>query len=96
MFDLVLCDETNRFLREVRKELKNKGYNKTISKTNRKLGYMQINYITEYYTRKNTNIMFEIERDLTENVVSAKINYYDDNGRLQFKNIRLASIKDLC
>ena len=30
MFDLVMCDELNSYLREIRKDLKNKGYNKYI------------------------------------------------------------------
>lgn len=95
MFDLVLCEETNKFLREVRKDLKNKGYNKTISKTNQNLGGLHINYVYEYFTKANTNIMFEIEKDLINNVVSAKIHYFNENGLKDFKEIRLADIKDL-
>lgn len=96
MFDLVLCDETNVFLKEIRKTLKNKGYNKTISKCNRYIGSMHLNYVYEYYTKANEKIMFEIEKDLTNNSVGAKLHFRDENGKLNFKEIRLADIKDLC
>ena len=96
MFDLVLCDETNVFLKEIRKTLKNKGYNKTISKCNRYIGSMHLNYVYEYYTKANEKIMFEIEKDLTNNSVGAKLHFRDENGKLNFKEIRLADITDLC
>ena len=50
MFDLVICDELNSYLREIRKDLKNKGY----SKCNRYIGTMHLNYVYEYYTRAKT------------------------------------------
>ncbi len=96
MFDLTITNELNDFLKEVRKTLKNKGYNKTISKCNRKIGGMQLNYIYEYYTKPKANIMFEIEKDLINNTLTTRLNYFDNNGLKTFKEIRLADIKDLC
>lgn len=95
MFDLVICDELNGYLREIRKDLKNKGYNKAISKCNRYIGTMHLNYVNEYYTRPKTNIMFEIEKDLENNTMSAMLHFKDENGKNDFKRIRLADIIDL-
>ena len=95
MFDLVICDELNSYLREIRKDLKNKGYNKTISKCNRYIGNMHLNYVYEYYTRAKTNKMLEIEKDLEHNTISAKLHFRDENGKSDFKNIRITDIKDL-
>lgn len=96
MFDLNMSEETNGFLREVRKLLKNKGYNKTISRCNRYIGTMHLNYIYEYYTKANEKIMFEIERDLENNTINAMLHFKDENGKNDFKRIMLADIKDLC
>ena len=96
IFNLTLCKETEDFLKEVRKTLKEKNYNKTISKCNRNLGGLKLNYITEYYTRPKTNIMFEIEKDLINKEIITKIHFIDNNGLKAFKEIRLADIKDLC
>jgi len=95
MFDLTICKETNDFLSKIRQSLKNNGYNKKISKCNRYIGTIHLNYIYEYYTKENGKIMFEIERDLENNVISTKLHFKDDNGKLCYKNIRLADIKDL-
>ena len=95
MFNLVLCDETNGFLKEIRKDLKSKGYDKTISRCNRHIGNIHFNYIYEYYTKAYSNVMFEIEKDLANNSVSAKLHYIDNNGNKRFKNIMLSDIKDL-
>lgn len=96
MFDLNMSEETNGFLREVRKLLKNKGYNKTTSRCNRYIGTMHLNYIYEYYTKANEKIMFEIERDLENNTINAMLHFKDENGKNDFKRIMLADIKDLC
>lgn len=96
MFDLNMSKETNGFLREIRKLLKNKGYNKTISRCNRYIGTMHLNYIYEYYTKANEKIMFEIERDLENNTINAMLHFKDENGKNDFKRIMLADIKDLC
>ena len=96
MFDLTITNELNIFLKEVRKTLKEKNYNKTISRCNRKIGGMQLNYIYEYYTRPKTNIMFEIEKDIINNTLKTKLHFFDNNGLKTFKEIRLADIKDLC
>lgn len=96
MFNLYENDEIKDFLREIRKTLKNKGYNKTISKCNRYIGTIHLNYVYEYYTKKGCNIVFEIERDLEENSVNAKMYIYDKFGDKTFKNIMLADIKGLC
>lgn len=95
MFDLVLCDNTNNFLKEIRKDLKSKGYDKTISRCNRHIGSMHLNYIYEYYTKAYSNVMFEIEKDLTNNSVSAKMYFINDRGIKDFKDIMLSDIKDL-
>ena len=95
MFDLNICDELNKFLREIRKELKNKGYNKTISKTNQNLGGLHIQYTNEYYTKPHGNIMFEIEKDMINNTLKTRL-WYIENNRKNVKDIRLADIKDLC
>lgn len=95
MFDLVMCDELNSYLKKIRKELKNKGYNVSMSRTNRYIGTMHLNYVYEYYTRPKTNIMFEIEKDLENNTMSAMLHFKDENGKANFKNIRIADIKDL-
>ena len=95
MFDLNICKETNDFLKEIRKELKNKGYNMSMSRTNRYIGTMHLNYVNEYYTRPKTNIMFEIEKDLENNTMSAMLHFKDENGKNDFKRIRLADIIDL-
>lgn len=95
MFDLNICKETNDFLKEIRKELKNKGYNKSMSRTNRYIGTMHLNYVNEYYTKANAKIMFEIEKDLENNTMSAMLHFKDENGKNDFKRIRLADIIDL-
>ena len=95
MFDLNICDELNKFLREIRKELKNKGYNKTISRTNQHLGGLHIQYTSELYTKPHGNIMFEIEKDMINNTLKTRL-WYIENNRKNVKDIRLADIKDLC
>lgn len=94
--ELVITKETDKFIRDIRKTLKSKGYNKTISRCNRKIGTMHFNYIYEYYTRPKTNIMFEFEKDLENNTINAKMHHKDKNNRLELIPIRLADIKDLC
>ena len=37
----------------------------------------------------------EIEKDLEHNTISAKLHFRDENGKADFKNIRIADIKDL-
>lgn len=93
--ELTITEETNKFLKEVRKILKNKNYNKTISKCNRHIGTMHLNYVYEYYTKPKNNVMFEIEKDLSNNTLNVKMHYKKDN-KLELINIRLADVKDLC
>lgn len=94
MFDLVICKEVNDYIKALRKDLRAKGYIQKNSRTNCHIGSMHLNYMTEYWF--GNKIMFEIERDLENNVVSAKLWSKDDNGKNDFKNIRLADIRDLC
>ena len=89
MFDLTITHEVNELLKQVRKELRNKGYNESKSRTNRHIGTMHWNYITEYFIKGN--LVFEIERDLTRSVITTQLHY---NGK-EHKEIRLADILSL-
>ena len=89
MFDLTITHEVNGLLRQVRKELRNKGYKESKSRTNRYIGTMHLNYMTEYFIKGN--LVFEIERDLTQSVITTQLHY---NGK-EHKEIRLVDILDL-
>lgn len=89
MFDLNITQETNDLLRKIRKELRNKGYKEQKSRTNRFIGTMHLNYITEYFIKGN--LVFEIERDLSNNTITTRLHY---NGK-EHKEIRLADILSL-
>ena len=89
MFDLTITQEANKLLRQVRKGLRNKGYKESKSRTNRHIGTMHWNYITEYFIKGN--LVFEIERDLTRNVITTQLHY---NGK-EHKKIRLADVLSL-
>ena len=89
MFDLTITQEANKLLRQVRKGLRDKGYKESKSRTNRHIGTMHWNYITEYFIKGN--LVFEIERDLTRNVITTQLHY---NGK-EHKKIRLADILSL-
>ena len=89
MFGLTITQEVNKLLKDIRKELKNKGYNKSTSRTNRYIGTMHLNYITEYFIKGN--LVFEVERDLTRNIITTQLHY---NGK-EHKEIRLADILSL-
>ena len=89
MFDLTITHEVNGLLRQVRKELKNKGYKKSTSRTNRYIGTIHLSFITEYFIKGN--LVFEIERDLTRNVITTRLHY---NGK-EHKEIRLADTLSL-
>lgn len=67
MFDLNITHEVNELLKQVRKELRNKGYTESKSRTNRYIGTMHLNYITEYFIKGN--LVFEIEKDLEHNTI---------------------------
>lgn len=95
MFSIALTNESNNFLKDIRKVLKNKGYNKTISKTNRSIGGIRLNSIFESYTKPGSNIMFEIEKDLINNEIITVL-WFKENESLNRKEIMLSSIKDLC
>ena len=78
MFDLIITEEVNNLLKKVRKVLKEKGYKKSISRTNRHIGTMHFNLITEYYIKDN--MVFEFERDLNENTIRTFLHY---NGHIE-------------
>ena len=89
MFGLTITQEVNKLLKDIRKELKNKGYNKSTSRTNRYIGTMHLNYVIEYVIKGN--LVFEIERDLTRNIITTRLHY---NGK-EHKEIRLADVINL-
>ena len=78
----------NELLKQVRKELRNKGYKESKSRTNRHIGTMHLNYMTEYFIKGN--LVFEIERDLTQSVITTRLHYNEEH-----KEIRLADILSL-
>ena len=88
MFDLTITHEVNGLLRQVRKELRNKGYKESKSRTNRYIGTMHLSFITEYFIKGN--LVFEIERDLTRSVIITRLHYKGEH-----KEIRLADILNL-
>ena len=89
MFGLTMTQEVNKLLKDIRKELKSKGYNKSTSRTNRYIGTMHLNYVIEYFIKGN--LVFEVERDLTRNIITTRLHY---NGK-EHKEIRLADILSL-
>lgn len=89
MFGLTITQEVNKLLKDIRKELKNKGYNKSTSRTNRYIGTMHLNYITEYFIKGN--LVFEIERDLSNSTITTRLHY---NGK-EHKEIMLADVINL-
>lgn len=89
MFDLTITHEVNELLKQVRKELRNKGYTKSKSRTNRYIGTMHLSYITEYFIKGN--LVFEIERDLEHNTITTQLHY---DGK-EHKEIMLADIINL-
>lgn len=88
MFDLNITHEVNELLRQVRKELRNKGYKESKSRTNRYIGTMHLNYMTEYFIKGN--LVFEIERDLSNSTITTRLHYKGEH-----KEIRLADVVDL-
>ena len=92
MFELTITHEVNGLLRQVRKELRNKGYTESKSRTNRYIGTMHLNYMTEYFIKGN--LLFEIERDLNNNTITTRLFYNGTNGK-EIKEIRLADILSL-
>ena len=89
MFDLTITNEVNELLKQVKKGLRNKGYMEKKSRTNRYIGTIHLNYITEYFIKGN--LIFEIEKDLTRNVITTQLHY---NGK-EHKKIRLADVLSL-
>ena len=89
MFDLTITNEVNELLKQVKKGLRNKGYIEKKSRTNRYIGTIHLHYITEYFIKGN--LIFEIEKDLTRNVITTQLYY---NGK-EHKEIRLADILSL-
>ena len=92
MFDLTITNEVNELLKQVKKGLRNKGYMEKKSRTNRYIGTMHLNYITEYFIKGN--LIFEIEKDLTRNVITTQLHYNGTNGK-EHKEIRLADVLSL-
>ena len=89
MFDLTITNEVNELLKQVKKGLRNKGYIEKKSRTNRYIGTIHLNYITEYFIKGN--LIVEIEKDLTRNVITTQLHY---NGK-EHKKIRLADVLSL-
>ena len=89
MFELIITEEVNDFIKEVRKALKEKGYKKSISRTNRHIGTIHFNLIIEYYIKGN--MVFEFDRDLNENTIRTFL-HYNGNNREEFKELRLADV----
>ena len=89
MFDLTITNEVNELLKQVKKGLRNKGYMEKKSRTNRYIGTIHLNYITEYFIKGN--LIFEIEKDLTRSVITTRLHY---NGK-EHKEIRLADVLSL-
>ena len=92
MFDLTITQGVNELLKQVRKELRNKGYKESKSRTNRYIGTMHLNYITEYFIKGN--LVFEIERDLENNTITTRLHYNGKNGE-EHKEIMLADVVNL-
>ena len=92
MFDLTITHEVNDLLKQVRKELRNKGYKESKSRTNRYIGTMHLNYIIEYFIKGN--LLFEIERDLEHNIITTRLHYNGTNGE-EHKEIMLADVINL-
>ena len=89
MFDLTITHEVKELLKQVRKELRNKGYKESKSRTNRYIGTIHLDYITEYFIKGN--LVFEIERDLSNSTITTRLHY---NGK-EHKEIRLADVLNL-
>lgn len=89
MFDLIITNEVNELLKQVKKGLRNKGYMEKKSRTNRYIGTIHLNYITEYFIKGN--LIFEIEKDLSNNTITTRLHY---NGK-EHNEIRLADILSL-
>ena len=92
MFDLTITHEVNELLKQVKKGLRNKGYMEKKSRTNRYIGTIHLNYITEYFIKGN--LIFEIEKDLTRNAITTRLHYNGTNGK-EHKKIRLADVLSL-
>lgn len=89
MFELNITKETNDFLKKIRKELKQKGYKQSKSRTNRYLGGMHLNYAIECFIKGN--LIFEIEKDLNYNTIITRLYYKNEIP----KQIMLADVLDL-
>lgn len=92
MFDLTITHEVNELLKQVKKGLRNKGYMEKKSRTNRYIGTIHLNYITEYFIKGN--LIFEIEKDLTRSVITTQLHYNGTNGK-EHNEIRLADVLSL-
>ena len=88
MFDLTITNEVNELLKQVRKGLRNKGYEESKSRTNRYIGTIHFSFINEYFIKGN--LVFEIERDLRRNVIITRLHY-----KGKHKEIRLADVLSL-
>lgn len=92
MFSLVITQEVNQLLKDIRADLKNKGYKKSTSRCNRHIGSLHLNYVTEYFIKGN--LLFEIEKDLNNSTITATLYYNGKNGKEE-REIRLADITSL-
>lgn len=94
MFNLAITEETNGLLKKVRKGLRAKGYKSRITKTDRYLGEYHIKETTETFIKDN--LIFEIERDWNEGIITARVWIFKRDKSLEdTKEIGLASILDL-
>lgn len=88
MFNLTITHEVNELLKQVRADLKNKGYKRSMSRCNR----LHLNYITEFFIKGS--LLFEIEKDLNNSTITAILYYNGKNGREE-REIRLEDITSL-
>lgn len=92
-FDLTICKETNDLQKEIRRTLQEKGYTRKFERHNYFLGSIHFNTATEYFIKGNT--LFEVERDLERNMISAVLHYYPRNGKKEHRSIPLGDILKL-
>ena len=88
MFDLIITNEAIELLKQVRKGLREKGYKKSMSRTNRDIGTIHLSFMNEYFIKGN--LVFEIEKDLSRNVIITRLHYKGEH-----KEIRLADVLSL-
>lgn len=91
MFNLYLTDEVNLYLKNVKKELRKKGYRECISTTNRHIGGIYLCYKTSDFIKGN--LVFEFQLDKVNNTLSTYMWVKDNN--LESKKIMLSEVLEL-